>query len=719
MRIVWLLILGLSLYFSSTHLVAQIDTVNYYSLTLEDLSDVRVSAASKIAQKQSEAPGIVNYFTQKKVLQYGWVSGNDILYRMAGFSPSQDYDRRTVSARGVFEGWNNNHLLLLIDGIQFNDNLYGTAYTWEVTPLIFAKSLEVIRGPSSALYGTNAVNGVLSINTISPKDLDGNGIVQLRAGNQGTRIYDVLVGAENELVGVVAAFNSYQTDGNNYAAFDDSFRTDSLGNPLQFQTNDERSSNYFFAKLEGKKGLSGFSFQYHEHHWNFGTGHGWLFNIPDQPESMNEFRRLATLKYNSGYKKQPLIQEYSIRYQKHGIDWDMRYYPSGAFDGLYPQGVTEYLKTDAEDLLLRAQWTFKLGKGSAILGGVEGSVFLYDGDEAHHSNIDLESTFEPFPNNEFRNMGPWFEFVKDKPVNNTGVFLQYITPKFGDKFQATLSARYDAQFFEFVDIYAPGRPVKQKNFNQLSPRIGLVYTPSKTVTFKALAGRAFRTPSPTEMFGANTFTLASNINELEPETITTFELNAAWNPSKSFQLNLVGFYNSQFDDIIAYSVANANLSTNLYNLSTAGIEVDGKFQKGKVSGFFNYTFNQRVGETIVDTTIAESENELTWVPAHFGNLGLNYTRKEGYISGVFHYQGRVNRRASDITEDTRDFRSDQVDAWTSLDVKLGITILKNAEFGIVLTNALNTDNFLLKNNAYRFDYRQEKRRYLVNILYRF
>lgn len=712
---IWIFLLACTAY----QLKAQVDTANYYTLTLDDLSDVRVSAASKIAQKQSEAPGIINYITQQKITKYGWISSNDILYRTPGFSPSQDYDRRTVSARGVFEGWNNNHLLLLIDGIQFNDNLYGSAYTWEMTPLIFTKSMEIIRGPSSALYGTNAVNGVISINTISPSDLDGNGIAQFRVGNNGTQIYDILAGAENDYISVVASFNSYKTKGNNYLTYDDSFVEDSLGNPLQFQTQDARESTYFFAKLEGKKALSGFSFQYHEHRWGFGTGHGWLFNIPDQPESMNEFRRLITLKYNSAHKKEPLIQEYSIRYQKHGIDWDMRYYPSGAFDNFYPSGVTEYLKSDADDILVRAQLTYKLMKGSAILGGVEGSLFMYDGDQAHNSNIDLESTFDPFPNNEFRDMGPWFEFVKDRPVNNAGIFLQYISPKIGDRLQATFSARYDAQFFDFVDIYSPDRPINRKSFNQLSPRIGLVFTPSKVLTLKALAGRAFRTPSPTEMFGANTFTLASNINELHAETITTLEFNATWEPSKNFQLNLVGFYNAQFDDIIAYSVANANLSTNLYNLSTTGIELDGQFSKDQFSGFFNYSFNHRIDETIVDNTISESGNKLTWVPAHIANLGLNYSRKAAYFSAVVHYQGAVNRRPSDITEDSQKFRPDQVAAWTSIDTKLAITQFKSVEFGILITNLLDTDNFLLKNNAYRFDYRQAKRRYLMNILYRF
>jgi outer membrane receptor protein involved in Fe transport len=706
----------------NSQLLAQADTLDLYQLSIGDLKNTRVSATSKVLQKQSETPGITNFYEKEMIDRFGWISVNDILYRTAGFAPSQDYDRRTVSVRGVFEGWNNNHLLMLIDGVQYNDNLYGTAYTWEITPLIFTKSIEVVRGPSSALYGTNAVNGIVSINTLSPADLEGgHGMAQVRIGSQGTRIYDILGTASTKLVDITGAFNFYQTDGNSYSTYEDSFREDADGNTLQFKTNDERESNYFFAKLEGKDKLSGFSLQYHEHHWQFGTGHGWLFNVPDQPESMKEFRRIINLKYNNASKKQPLIQEYSLRYQKHGIDWRMRFFPDSAFafDIFYPSGVSEYLRTSATDILGRAQFTFNLLRGSALLGGIETNVFIYNGDEEHNSNIDLESTFNPFPNNEFRPMKPWFEFVLNEPVQSSGVFVQYISPKFSNKLQLTFSLRSDLQSFTYTDIYDEDRKKQKKTFNQVSPRLAVVYNATDKLTLKLLAGRAFRTPSPTEMFGANTFTLLSNISELKAEVISTIELNANWQISENIDFNLVGFYNAQFDDIIAYSVANANLSTNLYSLSTAGLELDMNWSKNNFSGFVNYSLNKRIKENIVDNTISEDQNNITWVPAQTANIGLSYKRKKGYLSSTIHYQGVSKRRDSDIKPDTEVFRNNEVGSWITLDAKIALTLIKNIEMGFLLQNALNQDGFLQKNNAYRFDYRINERRLMGNLLVKF
>jgi len=686
----------------------------------ENLLTGKVSSASKIEQRVLDAPSIVNVISKERINKYGWVSLNDILYRQAGFSPSQDYDRKTVSSRGVFEGWNNNHLLVLVDGVPYNDNLYGSAYTSEVTPLIFTKSIELIRGPVSALYGANAMNGAIGINTVSPSDFRQNGMAQIRLGSNNKQIYDVLVGGESDLVAAVVAFNSFSTLGNEYLSYDDSERKDDDGNFLRQQTNDKRSSYYLFGKLEGRGKLAGFELQYHQHDWEFETGHGWLFLIPDQPEAMKENRKMLSLRYTSGHLNKKLVQEYVVRYQRHGIDWNMRYYPDGALDNFYPLGVTEYLRTSAEDVFGRMQYKYSLGKESVLLAGVEGNVFYYNGDDAHTSNIDLNSDFSPFQDNDPQPMHAWLEFVESKPLINLALFAQYTSPRvLNGLLQATVTLRYDNQFFNYTDIYSTERTQKSKSFEQFSPRVGFVFHALPTLTIKALGGRAFRTPTPTEMFGANTYSLASNINELSPESITTFELVGEWQTSKKTIMRLNTFY-TNFEDIIAYSVANANLSTNLYSLTNFGIEYE---IESSISSEFqimgNYSFVQRLNETIRDTTITESPDKLTWYPAHSLNVGFVYEKNKFLGSVMVHAQSQVERRSSDITVRTKDFRPENVAAWATVDTKFAYRFTPYLELGLLITNLADKDHYLIKNNSYRFDYRMNKRNFLVNLRYDF
>ena len=124
-----------------------------------------------------------------------------------------------------------------------NDNMYGTAFTWEITPLVFTKSLEVIRGPGSALYGSNATNGVISYNTLSAKDLPKKAEVRYRVGNKGTQVFDLLVGHDDESVSFVSAFNYFDSNGDRYKSYD-------ANAVYKVNISNKRSNYYFFTKIE-------------------------------------------------------------------------------------------------------------------------------------------------------------------------------------------------------------------------------------------------------------------------------------------------------------------------------------------------------------------------------------------------------------------------------------------------------------------------------------
>ncbi len=725
------------------------------------------TSATKIAKKTSEAPNIVSVISHKEILNYGRVSINDILYQLPGFSPSQDYDRRTVSARGAFEGWNNNHLLVLMDGIQFNDSLYGTAYTWEITPLNMIKSLEVVRGPGSALYGSNATNGVVSINTFSGEDLGGGIKTRIRGGNAGTRIYDIITGNKGKLFSYIASYNSYQTDGNNYKSYDGSSRVDAAyPNYLQkFTVNDARDNSYLFTKLEGEGALKGLSIQYHRQNWNYQTGHGWLWRAPDIKEAMSESRQILTMKYTKNITEN-LIQEYAIRYQNRTIDWNTRYAENGAYEAYYPSGVTEYLKTGANDVFGRGQLTYIFPNGGTILGGVEANRFLYSGDKEHYSNINLSDSanaFPPYEGGAITKQRPWLEWIKNKPILKAAAFGQITTGKLLNRsLEFTFGIRYDETQAKFRGIDQPNAatlgnasisdtgadgntvtynippehlgppfvPNEKRTFRRTSPRIGAVYFVTSNLTLKLMAGKAFREPSVTEMFGYNTFSLASNPRKLKPEIIYTYEAGLDWFINKyiNFRTNI---FRTRYENQIAYSVANNNLSTNLYTLITGGVESEILISYKNLSGFTNFSYNKRLNEFIQDNTISISKNQTTWVPTHTANAGITWTDTRFVTSLSVQRQGAVYRRNSDLgTVDpllgtNTDFppynynypvyRPKVVPAWVSVNFRFIYKWNESLEMGFNVMNLLNTHQTLLKNNNYPFDYIREGRRFLFDV----
>ncbi len=684
-------------------------------LSLDEILDMVVTSASKVSQLTREAPSVVSIIPRSHIDSYGWTSVDDILGVQPGFAPSQDYDRRTVSSRGLYEGWNNNHLLLLVDGVPFNDNLYGTAYTWEITPLALMKSVEVLRGPGSALYGSNATNGAVNLTTISADDLYGSVAGRMMIGEEGTRIFDAVAGSSQPGFSAVFGYNSNRTDGNEYLSTDGSGRTAPDGALALFETRDSRKNDYFFAKLEGKGRLEGLSMQFHEQRWDFETGHGWIFLIPDFDESMSEDRQILSLKYKLGDEKR-LAQEYVVRYQRHQIDWNQRYFPNDSEDAYgteYPAGLWEYLDTEAEEYFGRAQVTVGLPKSSNIVAGLESTIFLYGGDNEHASNVNINfgDDYTPVEGNRFKPLNAWLQWIEDEPVTNIGGFAQWSSGRMlGEELTATVGGRYDRQSFDFNALDVEGTPTEHKSFSQFSPRVALVYSATRDLTLKLLAGRAFRAPAPTELFGANTYSLASNLRQLEPEEVSTFELAGEWRAAREVLLRISAFH-TEAENQIAYSVANANLSTNIYSLTTAGVEGELLLGGQSWSAFANYSYAQRLEEEILDPTISESD-DLTWAPAHVANVGGIYDPGRWSLAGTLHYQGDVKRRDSDRGVALfNSYRDPEVGSWFTIDMNFVYRFTPKIEFRIRGTNLLDDDDeFLLKNQSFPFDYRIEGRR---------
>src|SRR5205807_2351952 len=64
------------------------------------------------------------------------------------------------SIRGLDESAD---ILLVVDGLRINDSVSGAAY-WDL-PAAFIERVEILRGPASAIYGSNAILGVVSVTT--------------------------------------------------------------------------------------------------------------------------------------------------------------------------------------------------------------------------------------------------------------------------------------------------------------------------------------------------------------------------------------------------------------------------------------------------------------------------------------------------------------------------------------------------------------------------
>jgi len=158
-------------------------------LSLEDLLNMEVTTASKKAEKTSDAPGIISTITSEEIKYFGANSLNDVFERATSIQSlgSHLFPHNLSVMRGDLRTHYDNHILLLINGRPVRDGVMGGLNSPIYTgfPIDMIDRIEIIRGPGSVLYGSNAFVGV--INIITKGDEKNSSLkVNATAGSFGT-----------------------------------------------------------------------------------------------------------------------------------------------------------------------------------------------------------------------------------------------------------------------------------------------------------------------------------------------------------------------------------------------------------------------------------------------------------------------------------------------------------------------------------------------------
>ncbi|MBM4131844.1 TonB-dependent receptor, partial [bacterium] len=149
---------------------------DYTNLSLEQLMAIPVYSAAKREQKTSEAPSSVTVVTSQDVRAHGWRTLSELLRSVPGIYVTNTRTYGSAGARG-FErsGDFGGRMLLLVNGHRMNDPLYDSAAIVEdfILDMDLIDRVEVVRGPGSTLYGTNAFFAVINVITKRADQFDG------------------------------------------------------------------------------------------------------------------------------------------------------------------------------------------------------------------------------------------------------------------------------------------------------------------------------------------------------------------------------------------------------------------------------------------------------------------------------------------------------------------------------------------------------------------
>ncbi|MFC2061267.1 TonB-dependent receptor plug domain-containing protein [Elusimicrobiota bacterium] len=533
----------------------------------------------------------VDVITKDDINQYNAHTVAEALENVAGIpGVSERGTRGTTRDMRIRSGGNSSkQVLVMIDGQPVNDIGLGSADLEEI-PVDYVDRIEIVRGPSSAIYGANALGGVVNIITKKPVGNKPSVKVNIEEGVFASSKYNLQV---------------QYNDGKNrsFASLSDE---DSAG----WRENSGYNGNDFILKA-GKTidNFGDIDGQFIYSKSEFGVPGQNTTSISDydgdiektaQSPDANIDKTRQRLQIGSSNK---LNDNISLKTRLYGSLSDKAYENPGAY---------------TDDL-------FETMSYGVELQGCISSDLVVGGNIA------------------------WDEFVRkdeytapavtdiDKNTINRAVFVQQTL----DSGPATfiLGLRYDAH-----SVYE----------GQLNPQTTIIYRLLDELKLSANVGRAFRAPTFEDMYSPQTFWPASMFGpagdtmgntDLKPETAWGYDIGVEHQFGKIL-LSRLTFFRSDIDNLIEWAEVDPDPNYNKWRPSNVGKAYNQGFEAGidyrvfgKLDQSINYTYLESKGKDEDDPEFAT----LQYTPANKINYKLSYpVPGDIKLSAGLYYTGKID-----------------------------------------------------------------------------
>ena len=551
---------------------AQEGTKDLGEASLEELGTIQVYSASKRLQSASDAPSSVTVITADEIQKYGYRTLADILETVRDFYITYDRENSFVGVRGFgrLGDWNS-RILLLIDGHRINNNILGQAMigTEFLLDVDLVERIEIIRGPSSSLYGADAFFAVINVITRKPTQLKGVEL-SLAPGSFGTYLGRASYGGQYKGIDMLLSGTFYNSQGQTlfYPQFDSPATNYGITRNTAYE-----NSQHILATISSH----GFTLQGLFSARDRGVPTAYYGTVFNDPRTQNfDYHQYLDLSYqHSIAEKWDLTARTS--YDQARLQAPVAY-STGLPDG----------STTLDTYSVRGNWSDTEAKLSGILLakhkitlGTEVTDNLRQ-DQGNYSSIGNVFT----------------------PEHTTSViWALYGQDEFAITHTLTLSAglRYD----------------HYSNFGgTTNPRLGLIYHLFHPTTLKLLYGTAFRAPEPFEI-APDLGSFYDHNLQLKPEKIRSVEGVVEQGLGQHFTLSGSVFRN-WISDLISLETdaSDDQLYRNSGKANAAGVavELEGRVGTG-LQGRASYSYS--------DATEPLSHQILSNSPQRLGKLNLS------------------------------------------------------------------------------------------------
>jgi len=505
------------------------------NLDLEQLMQVKVQAASLHDQNLEDAPASVTIITQEDIRKYGYRTLGEALSSARGIYTVSD---RTFTYGGVrgfsLPGDFGERFLVLVNGHNMADNIVTESSRFDQDfplDMNLIKRIEIIRGPSSALYGTSGIFLTINVVTFSPEELKATE-ARAEVGSFGEKKFQAMTSLALGHGATLLLSGSLFNDAGQHSIY--------------FPEDNSPATNYGNAiNMNSQKGY---------HLFGDFTWHGWnvtaLFGARDEIQPISYGPAVFNDRGTTVLDSRNFIEAtYTHNFDSsRSLEWQISY-DSYRYAGIYhyPAESSAGLIEDNRDFF-HGDWVgsqltyrFPVAHFGTLTVGTSARFDL----RALMQNVDVQPTYQQY-------------LDTDKRDKQFAIFAQD-EYAFTPKWKLNLGVRFDYSAYRRNDV---------------SPRGALIYQPSTKVSYKFLYGRAFRNPSPFELFYNNGFSNLGNPSA-HSEKAQTFEFDVERKLTSKLNAQISAYRWGLGDLIVAaYTPSGLLQYQNAADIHASGVELE-------------------------------------------------------------------------------------------------------------------------------------------------
>ena len=441
-----------------------LDAGNLQFLSIEQLTQVNVTSAALHQQLIKRAPADITVVTADEIERYGWRTLGEIINHVRGFYVTYDHTYKEAGTAGYsIPGDWSTRILVLVNGHNMTDNIFGSASYFDedfVIDMTLVDRIEIMRGASSSLYGSNGILATINIFTKRPGSLPG---ISVRADTgtasekRGTLTGSWQMPGGMALLGSATVFN----DGGQHDIYlpEYSGAATNYGNAVNMDG--DRGYRLFADLIAGNWEILAFA----------GTRVkiqpvSWADTIFNDPGTRAMDHRAA------------VVATWTHRFaQTRSLTWASSW-DQYTYNGIYLYPLTNDDVTGTSGIDTNKEYD----SGQWLTSTVTYQLPFFRGDltagaEARLDLRALQSEADVLP--VYRQ-----ELYVNKRDRSTAGFLQQEW-KLGKAWDFTAGTRYDWSYYRR---------------NALSPRFAIVLQATPNTTLKLIYGRGFRDPNANELF---------------------------------------------------------------------------------------------------------------------------------------------------------------------------------------------------------------------------